>query len=71
MLSDLPTRHVRDGLGVDDEDRLGMAVAHLVNGLIGVLTWWLDARPDLSARRVFTDFEHLVVEELGPQRAVS
>lgn len=59
LLSDSLTAHLRARLAVHDQQRLDMAVAYLVNGLLGLLTWWLDTQPDLPADEVYTRFERL------------
>ncbi|GAA4952460.1 AcrR family transcriptional regulator [Nonomuraea thailandensis] len=64
MLSDLLATHLHSRLNIDDRTRLDMMVAFLVNGLIGVLTWWHDTEPDLSAEQMYTSFERLAVEGL-------
>jgi hypothetical protein len=59
LLSDSLTAHLRARLAVHDQQRLDMAVAYLVNGLLGLLTWWLDTQPDLPADEVYSRFERL------------
>jgi AcrR family transcriptional regulator len=59
VLTDTLTAHLRARLAIQDQQRLDMAVAFLVNGLLGLLTWWLDTQPDLPADEVYTRFERL------------
>jgi AcrR family transcriptional regulator len=62
MLTDVLTTHLRTRLRVDDQERLDMTVAFLINGLLGLFTWWLDTQPHLPAERVYTDFENLTTQ---------
>ena len=66
MLSEVLTGHLRARLAVDDQERLAVAIAFLVNGLLGLLTWWLDNRPDLPADELFDQFDELATRGLEP-----
>ena len=59
LLSDSLTAYLRARLAIHDQQQLDMAVAFLVNGLLGLLTWWLDTQPDLPADEVYSCFERL------------
>jgi AcrR family transcriptional regulator len=59
MLTEILTTHLRTRLQVNDQERLDMTVAFLINGLLGLFTWWLDTQPHLTAERVYADFERL------------
>jgi AcrR family transcriptional regulator len=65
MLRDVLTTHLRSRLAITDQDRLDLAVTFVINGLLGVLTWWLDAQPQRSAASVFADFEHLATQGIS------
>lgn len=64
MLSDTLAGHLRTHLTVDDQDDLDIAVTFLVDGLVGVLVWWLDTHPHLPAEEIYTRFESLATQGL-------
>jgi hypothetical protein len=66
LLSDSLTAHLRARLAIQDQQQLDMAVAFLVNGLRGLLTWWLDTQPGLPADEVYSCFERLAAQESKP-----
>jgi AcrR family transcriptional regulator len=59
VLSETLTAHLRARLAIHDQQQLDLAVAFLVSGLLGLLTWWLDTQSDLSADELYTRFERL------------
>lgn len=60
LLTELITEHLQDQVAVvRDESRLATAVAFLVSGLIGLLTWWLDTEAALSAEEMYERFRRL------------
>jgi AcrR family transcriptional regulator len=65
MLRDVLTTHLRNQLAVTDQDRLDLAVTFVINGLLGVLTWWLDTQPQLPAATVFADFDHIATQGIN------
>lgn len=65
MLAETITRHVRDRVAVDD-DQFDLMVTFLVDGLIGVITRWLDTHPQLSAEQVYGVYERIATRGLQP-----
>ncbi|HEX6353123.1 TetR/AcrR family transcriptional regulator [Actinophytocola sp.] len=65
MLTNVLATHLRTRLNVEDQQRLDLTVAFLVNGLLGLFTWWLDTQPHLTADRVYADFEHLATQGIS------
>jgi AcrR family transcriptional regulator len=65
MLRDVLTTHLRNRLAITDQDRLDLAVTFVINGLLGVLTWWLDTQPQRSAAAVFADFDHMATQAIN------
>ncbi len=59
MLTEVFTDHLRRARPATDAIELEPTVAFLVNGLMGLLIWWLDTRPDLAPEEVYRRFVHL------------
>jgi AcrR family transcriptional regulator len=64
LVTEVLTRHLRAELAIEDGDQIDMAVAFLINGLLGLITWWLDTQPRLTAEQVFAQFDGLATEGL-------
>jgi AcrR family transcriptional regulator len=62
MLYDVMATHLRRRLAVTDEGRLDLAVTFVINGLFGVVIWWLDTQPQRSAESVYADFDRLATQ---------
>lgn len=66
MFAEILATHLRDLVTVDDEDEFDLMVTFLVDGLIGVVTRWLDAHPHLSAEQVYDLYERIATRGLEP-----
>jgi AcrR family transcriptional regulator len=66
VLAETISPYLRDRLAIDDQDELDLTVTFLVDGLIGVLTWWRESKPDLPAAQVYDRFERLAARGLEP-----
>jgi AcrR family transcriptional regulator len=80
MLGAIITTQLRDYLGgrstADEPDdpqaaeldnvQLEITVAVLVDGLMGLLSWWLETRPELPARVVYSHFEQVATHGIEP-----
>lgn len=66
MLTETLSAHLRNALPTCDEQQLDMTVAVLVNGLLGLFTWWLDTEPHLPAEQAYTWFDELATHGLQP-----
>lgn len=66
MLTEVFTDHLRPLLATGDQRQLDLTVAFLVNGLIGMLTWWLDNQIPLSAEEMHFRFEQLATSGITP-----
>lgn len=62
MLSEVIADRLRTRLDVRDEPSLDLAVAFLVNGLLGLLTWWIEHAPHVTAEEMLARFERLATE---------
>ena len=72
MLSDVFTDHLREQLPpTRDAEQLESTVAFLVNGLLGLLTWWLDRQVALSADEIHTRFAQLATHGVAPLLNIS
>jgi AcrR family transcriptional regulator len=66
MLSAVFAEHLRTRLPARDGPQLDITVAFLVNGLMGLLTWWLDNQAPLSAEQMHDRFEQLATHGIQP-----
>jgi AcrR family transcriptional regulator len=64
LLSDALARHLQSRGVVKDKNRLDAAGVFIGNGLVGLLTWWLDSRAPLSGDQMYAIFERLAVPAL-------
>lgn len=71
MLSEFLDARLRPRLSVHDPVQLDMTVAFLVNGLLGLLTWWLDKQPDLTVDDVCARFQRLATLGIDPARPIT
>ncbi|WP_423059362.1 TetR/AcrR family transcriptional regulator [Brevibacterium linens] len=56
MITELFTDRLRRGRPETHDLDVQMTATFLANGLLGVLTWWLDARPDIPAEEIHRRF---------------
>lgn len=56
MFTDLFTDRLRRDRSETDDLDVDLTATFLANGLLGVLTWWLDARPDIPAEEIHRQF---------------